>query len=95
MTNGPVDPRAAVHATLDALRRDGVIDAGDENAVVRHFDDHAHALKEALDAIAPEYRRRVRDEGQAGADRWLAATAEAMGRQDGQAARQLLASVGR
>ncbi|WP_399677096.1 hypothetical protein [Xenophilus sp.] len=39
-------------------------------------------------SLAPEYRRRIRDHGQAEADRWLAQTAREMGRRDGVAARR-------
>lgn len=39
-------------------------------------------------SLAPEYRRRVHDHGQAEADRWLAQTAREMGRRDGAAARR-------
>jgi hypothetical protein len=44
-------------------------------------------MKARMRAIAPEYNRRVRLQGKAAADRWLAATAREMGRQDGMAAR--------
>jgi hypothetical protein len=39
-------------------------------------------------AIAPEYNRRVRRDGKAKADQWLAKTARRMGRRDGAAARR-------
>jgi len=39
-------------------------------------------------AIAPEYNRRVRRDGKAKADQWLAKTAREMGRRDGAAARR-------
>lgn len=84
---------ADIQATLDAARADGLIDAGDENALIRHADGRANELKEALDRIATEYQSRVRDDGQSNADQWLAATAEAMGRRDGEETRQLLSSI--
>jgi hypothetical protein len=39
-------------------------------------------------AIAPEYNRRVRRDGKAKADQWLAKTARGVGRRDGAAARR-------
>lgn len=38
--------------------------------------------------IEPEYNRRVREDGKASADRWLAAAAREMGKHAGQEARQ-------
>lgn len=48
----------------------------------------AQSLQQQMARIAPEYKRRVRVDGQASADRWLAQTARALGRRDGQNARQ-------
>ena len=44
-------------------------------------------MNELMNALAPEYARRIREEGQAAADRWLTETAWEMGRRDGEAAR--------
>lgn len=44
--------------------------------------------EQARAAIAPEYKRRVRVDGQASADRWLAQAARALGQRDGQQARK-------
>ena len=44
-------------------------------------------MKARMRAITPEYNRRVRLQGKAAADRWLAVTAREMGRRDGMAAR--------
>jgi len=87
------EPRASVHAALDASRREGLIDDDGENALIRQYDERAGDLKEALDRIAPEYQRRVRDDGEASANAWLAETAHAMGRRDGEATRRLLSAV--
>jgi hypothetical protein len=43
-----------------------------------------------LQALLPEYKRRIRLYGQAKADRWLASTAQEMGRRDGAAARRAM-----
>jgi hypothetical protein len=45
-------------------------------------------LRRMMAELEPEYRRRVRADGQASADRWLADTAYAMGQQDGAMARR-------
>lgn len=93
MTSARDQDRASLHATLEEMRREGLIDGGDENAVARHYDERADELKEALARIAPEYERRTRDDGRASADLWLAGTAEAMGRRHAEETRRLLSSV--
>lgn len=46
------------------------------------------AKQRAMREVAPEYNRRVRREGQAEADRWLARTAREIGIRDGKAAKK-------
>ncbi|MGB3445389.1 MAG: hypothetical protein WBA48_01670 [Xanthobacteraceae bacterium] len=46
-------------------------------------------MKARMRSITPEYNRRVRLQGKAAADRWLAATAREMGRQDSLAVRPM------
>ena len=46
------------------------------------------SLDRELAWITPEYKRRVRTDGQASADRWLAQTARALGQRNGQQSRK-------
>lgn len=83
---------------LDMLRgwRDrGDIDASDENALIRHYDERESDLREALKKIAPEYERRVRAEGREQADQWLGDIAREMGRSDGESTQRMLSSLSR
>ncbi len=76
-------------------RREGAIDDRDQGALERHYDERQAHVRQALAAIAPEYERRVREDGQAHADDWLRETARAMGREDGESTRRMLESVSR
>lgn len=80
---------------LRQWRHQDVIDDRDEGDLVRHYDERTGQLRAALKTLAPEYTRRVRDEGQEQADRWLRDTAREMGRGDGEATRRMLESISR
>lgn len=88
-----VDGRRDWHDSLDELRSEGFLDASDESLLIRHYDERARNLKEELDRLAPEYDRRIRQDGQDAADRWLSETAEAMGRRDAEESRRVLSSI--
>lgn len=75
---------------LDELLANGVIDGDDQNALIRHYDEHRQSIESELANLAPEYERRVQSEGQAIADEWLAETARAIGQRDGEGARRLV-----
>lgn len=78
---------------VDQLAREGVIDGDDQNALIRHLDEHRREFDAELRKLVPEYERRVATDGQAGADEWLAATARALGERDGMKTRRLLDSL--
>ena len=80
---------------LRRWRGDGAIDDRDEAALARHYDERQDQVREELDAIVPEYRRRVHEEGAAQAGQWLRDTAREMGRRDGEATRRMLESLPR
>jgi hypothetical protein len=50
-------------------------------------------MDEAMAAIAPEYERRIVQDGQTAADEWLASTAQALGKEHGAATRHVLGSL--
>ncbi len=76
--------------TVDQLRSNNIIDAADQDTLVRHYDQHKLNLEEELARIAPEYERRAREDGEASANEWLAETARALGERDGRATRQVI-----
>lgn len=81
-------------ASLESAREEGLIDAGDENAIVRGLADRQAAVEAWLAKITPEYKERVERDGQAPADEWLADSARALGQQHGAETRQLLSTIG-
>ncbi|MDH5834475.1 hypothetical protein [Luteimonas kalidii] len=54
--------------------------------------DMQRAIDQRRRELLPEYQRRVRTEGRANADAWLRATAERLGREDGERVRRRHAS---
>lgn len=78
---------------VDQLAREGVIDGDDQNALIRHLDEHRRELDAELRRLVPEYERRVATDGQASADEWLATTARVLGERDGAKTRRLLDSL--
>ncbi len=78
---------------LDQMHREGMLDADDQNTLIRHLDGHRQSMEEALKQIVPEYESRVARDGQASADEWLAATARALGERDGAESRRVVDSL--
>lgn len=78
---------------LDRMRREGMIDADDENTLIRHMDEHHRTLQAELERIKPEYEARIARDGQASADQWLAEAARALGEQAGARSRRVLDSL--
>ncbi|WP_149195353.1 hypothetical protein [Luteimonas suaedae] len=69
---------------IEQLRAEGVINADDEAALIRHVNDHQRLIEEELFAIAPEYQRRLAGDGRQAADEWLAETARELGQREGE-----------
>jgi hypothetical protein len=78
---------------LEHMQREGVIDADDQNTLIRHLDAHRESMAEALARIVPEYESRVARDGQASADEWLASVARTLGEQDGAQSRRVVDSL--
>lgn len=78
---------------LDRLQQEGMIDADEQNTLIRHVEEHRRSIEEELRLIVPEYEGRVARDGQASADEWLAAKARALGERDGAQSRQVVDSL--
>lgn len=76
--------------SIGQLRNENIIDAADQDALVRHYDQHKLNLEEELARITPEYERRVREDGEEQANQWLAETARELGERDGRSTRQMV-----
>lgn len=78
---------------LAQLREQGVLDADDENTLIRHMDERLEAVQQELKALVPEYERRVDADGREAADAWLAAQARDVGEREGADARRMVDSL--
>lgn len=82
--------RADLLEGIEQLRQNDLIDADDENELVRHVDQQRQSIEDALAKIGPEYQRRLAADGQASADRWLAQAARELGERDGASSRRMI-----
>lgn len=85
---GTEEDRRVYMASLAEMRANDLIDADDENALIRHYEDQKASLEAAFLQFLPEYQRRVREDGEASANEWLAVTAREIGKREGEAARK-------
>lgn len=74
---------------IEQLRSEGSINADDEAALIRQLNACQATIEEELAKVAPEYRRRVADDGQASADAWLAGVARELGEREGAGMRRI------
>lgn len=87
---GTEEDRRTYVASLAEMRSNDLIDADDENTLIRHYEDQKASLEAAFAQFLPEYQRRVREDGEASANEWLAATARELGQREGAAARKVV-----
>jgi hypothetical protein len=92
-TAGSEDDKRAYLASLQELRSNDLITADDENRLIRHYDDQKASIEAAFAKFLPEYQRRVREDGEAAANEWMATAAREMGQREGEAARTLSESL--
>ncbi len=78
---------------LAQLREQGVLDADDENTLIRHMDERLEAVEAELKALVPEYERRVGTDGREAADAWIGARAREVGEREGADARRMVDSL--
>ncbi len=78
---------------LAQLREQGVLDADDENTLIRHMDERLDAVEAELKALVPEYERRVGTDGREAADAWIGARAREVGEREGADARRMVDSL--
>lgn len=77
-----------------ALREGRVLSERDQDILVEHYDRVQRDLGAAVAELAPEYARRIREEGKAAADQWLAAASRELGVQSGRELRRTVDSLG-
>lgn len=90
MNAGTEEDRRVYMASLAEMRANDLISADDENALIRHYEDQKASIEAAFLEFLPEYQRRVREDGEAKANEWLAETAREIGRREGEASRKVV-----
>lgn len=78
---------------IEQLRAEGAINEDDESTLIRYVNDHQALIEQELAAITPEYRRRTATQGAEAADAWLAETAQALGRREGEKLRRIFDQI--
>lgn len=92
-TTANEEDRRVYMASLAEMRSNDLINADDENALIRHYDDQKASIEAAFLEFLPEYQRRMREDGEAKANEWLAETAREIGQREGEAARRAVGGV--
>jgi len=90
---GTEDERREYIASLAEMRANDLINADDENALIRHYDEQKASMEAAFAQFLPEYQRRVREDGEASANEWMAEVAREFGQREGEAARRVVNGV--
>lgn len=76
-----------------ALREGRVLTQHDQDILVEHYDRVQRDLGAAVAELAPEYARRIREDGKDAADEWLAAASRELGVQSGRELRRTVDSL--
>lgn len=77
-----------------ALREGRILTERDQDLLVEHYDRVQRDLRTAVAGLAPEYKRRIGEDGKAAADEWLAAASRELGVQSGRELRRTVDSLG-
>lgn len=89
MDGAPPKTREELAGRLADLRQQGVLDAGEETRLLGHYDAMLRDMNDEKAKLAPEYNRRIREDGLDKANAWLRDTAADLGRRHGEATRAI------
>lgn len=76
-----------------AMREGRILTERDQEILVEHYDHVQRDLGAAVADLAPEYTRRIREDGKQAADEWLAAASHELGVQSGRELRRTVDSL--
>lgn len=76
--------------SITGLRDGDAITEPDREILYREYDRMQQSVQEAMQAMAPEYARRVREDGKESADEWIHARTHELGVENGRRLRQEL-----
>ncbi|WP_024889730.1 hypothetical protein [Luteimonas huabeiensis] len=79
--------------SVTGLRDIDAITEDDRERLVREYDDMQQAVQQAMQAAAPEFARRVREEGREAAEAWMHARMHALGVERGERLRRALSQL--
>lgn len=88
------EKRQAWLDSVVALREGRVLTERDQEILVEHYDRIQRDLGAAVADLAPEYKRRISDDGKQAADEWLARESRELGVQRGRELRRTIDSLG-
>ncbi|NZA26792.1 hypothetical protein H0E84_10390 [Luteimonas sp. SJ-92] len=74
---------------IEEMRAAGVLNAEDENTLIRHVRECEERIQSELAGIAPAYQTKLAAEGKESADAWLAEMAASLGREEGEKMRRI------
>lgn len=75
---------------ITGLRDGDAITEQDREVLYREYDRMQQAVQEAMQAMAPEYARRIREHGLESADEWINARTHELGVESGRRLRHAL-----
>lgn len=75
---------------ITGLRAGDAISQADMEILNREYDRMQQAVHEGMQAMAPEYARRIREQGQEAADEWIHAQTRELGVENGRRLRQAM-----
>jgi hypothetical protein len=75
---------------ITGLRDGDAITEPDREILYREYDRMQQAVYDAMQAMAPEYAQRIREDGQESADEWINARTHELGVENGRQLRRAL-----
>lgn len=82
--------RQAWIESITGLREGDAITEADREILCREYDRMQQSVHEAMEAMAPEYAQRIREDGRESADEWIHARTHELGVENGRRLRRAL-----
>lgn len=76
--------------SITGLREGDAITEADRDILHREYDRMQQSVQEAMQAMAPEYAQRIREDGKESADEWIHARTHELGVENGQRLRRAM-----
>ena len=76
--------------SITGLREGDAITGADRDILYREYDRMQQSVQEAMQAMAPEYAQRIREDGRESADEWIHARTHELGVENGRRLRRAM-----